>query len=209
MSSHPNPKHPPIAVDVWFDAACPFAWATSRWLLEAAETRPVQLRWHLMSLAVLNEGKTLKPEQAQRMTDSRASGRLLAAVTQTHGPHMLPAAYTSLGTRLHSQAQRMTPDVATVALSDCGADIALATALDDPRYDDDVQRSHHEGQNALGETGGSPIVSIDGTAFFGPVLTAIPHGRGGLDLFDAITVLGRSAAFSQIQRPRSGPPDFS
>ncbi len=196
-----------VVVDVWFDAVCPYTWVTSRWLTAAAAQRRVELRWHLMSLAVLNAGKDMGAEEAAEMADSLAAGRLLAAVAQEQGGDLLGAVYTAMGERYHRRAQRMDHDLASAALAECGADPTLADAMEDSSYDDHVERSHAAGQRALGDTGGSPIVSVDGTAFFGPVLMSIPGSDEAASLFDAVTALGRADSFFQIQRPRSGAPD--
>ncbi|WP_200173152.1 mycothiol-dependent nitroreductase Rv2466c family protein [Tomitella cavernea] len=196
-----------VVVDVWFDPVCPYTWVTTRWLATAAQRRRVELRWHLMSLAVLNAGKNMGEEETAEMADSRAAGRLLAAVAQEQDGDLLSTVYTAMGERYHRRAQQMDHDLASAALAECGADPTLADAMEDSSYDDYVERSHAAGQRALGDTGGSPIVSIDGTAFFGPVLMSIPGSDEAASLFDAVTALGHAGAFSQIKRPRSGAPD--
>jgi len=207
MTDAASAAQPAVTVDVWFDAVCPYTWVTTRWLGEAAARRPVELRWHLMSLAVLNAGKDMGEEEAAEMADSRAAGRLLAAVEQEQSGELLAGAYAALGERYHRRAQPMSRETAEAALAECGADPTLAAAMDDSSYDTFVERSHEQGQRALGGTGGSPIVSVDGTAFFGPVLMSIPGPDEAVALFDAVATLGHSGAFFQIERPRSGAPD--
>lgn len=194
------------AIELWFDPVCPYTWVTSRWLLGVADRGRGEITWHLMSLDRLNAGTDMGEDGNKEMADSRAAGRLLAAVARERGENALGAAYTALGTRYHRDGEPMNRETAAAALAECGANPALASAIDDSAYDEDVARSHDAGQRALGGTGGSPVVSVDGNAFFGPVLMSIPTGDDALELFDAVAALGRTAAFSQIQRPRSGPP---
>ncbi len=194
-------------VDVWFDPVCPYTWVTTRWLRSAARDDSAVLRWHLMSLAVLNEGQEMDDEQAAEMADSRAAGRLLAAVVQHQGAELLGPAYTALGERYHRGGRPLDRATAEEALRECGADPVLAEAMEDPAYDPPVRRSHEEGQRALGDVGGSPIVAVDGTAFFGPVLMSIPPEPEAAELFGAFVTLAHSPSFFQVQRPRSGAPD--
>jgi 2-hydroxychromene-2-carboxylate isomerase len=195
-------------VDVWFDPGCPFSWMTSRWLVEVAAQRPLDLSWHVMSLAVLNEGRELPPVFAERMLTARRGVRLAIAAAQRHGDQVLGPLYTALGERIHLQGRGFDDDVAREALGAAGLDADLVEALDDPAYDEAVAASHAKGQEAVGEAVGTPVVAIDGRAFFGPVVTPIPHGQEGLDLFDGLRLLARTPAFSELKRARSGPPDF-
>ncbi len=196
-------------VDVWFDPACPFSWMTSRWLVEVAQQRPLDLHWQVMSLAVLNEGKELPPPYDQRMRDARRAVRFAIAAAQRHGDEVLGALYTALGERIHLQQRGFDDAVAREALTELGLDADLVEALDDAAYDDAVASSHRRGQQAVGEDVGTPVVALDGRAFFGPVVTPIPHGQKGLDLFDGLLLLSRTNAFSELKRARSGPPDFT
>jgi 2-hydroxychromene-2-carboxylate isomerase len=195
-------------VDVWFDPGCPFSWMTSRWLVEVAAQRPLDLSWHVMSLAVLNEGRELPPVFAERMLTARRGVRLAIAAAQRHGDQVLGPLYTALGERIHLQGRGLDDDVAREALGAAGLDADLVEALDDPAYDEAVAASHAKGQEAVGEAVGTPVVAIDGRAFFGPVVTPIPHGQEGLDLFDGLRLLARTSAFAELKRARSGPPDF-
>ncbi|MGN7131714.1 mycothiol-dependent nitroreductase Rv2466c family protein [Rhodococcoides corynebacterioides] len=163
-------------IECSIDPACPFAWATSRWLTDVVGRRSdATLTLKQMSLAVLNADTIaaggMSEQMAHHMTTSRLGGRLLAA-----------------------------------ALADCGLDEDLADALDDERLDEAVDRAHTDAVERYGEPSGTPLVSIDGRTFFGPVITAVPTGDAADELFDAVVVLARSADFAQLQRPRSGPP---
>ncbi|MDF3283659.1 MULTISPECIES: DsbA family protein [unclassified Gordonia (in: high G+C Gram-positive bacteria)] len=192
-------------VEIYVDPACPFAWAASRWLAGVAERRGVHATWRPMSLAVLNEDREVGGAHAERMTVSRRTGRLLAAA----GDEAMRELYFALGRRLHSEGRALSASLVSEALRECALPADLVAVMDDPVWDDAVRRAHRASQEALGGTGGSPITVFGGRAYFGPVLTGIP-GRDEADrLFDALTTLAGTAAFAQVERPRSGPPNLA
>jgi len=197
-------------VDCYVDPACPFAWATSRWLTDIAEQRDdVTLTLRQMSLATLNAeaiaGGEMDPSMALHMDTSRAGGRLLSSVDPSH----FAVLYAALGRRIHLEHMDITTNVARDALTECGLDPDQAAAIDDPTLDERVEASHAHAAHIHGESSGTPIVAVDGRAFFGPVITHIPTGDEATELFDAVVVLAHSSAFAQMQRPRSGPPTLT
>lgn len=194
-------------IDCYVDPACPFAWATSRWLTDVAGRRDdVTLSLRQMSLAVLNADAIASGDMATGMAHhmqiSRAGGRLLAAAPDGSFGDL----YTALGRRVHLDHVDVDTDVARAALEECGLDPDLAAAIDDARHDEAIERAHAAAVAVYGEPSGTPLVSIDGRVFFGPVITEIPTGEAADDLLDALAVVARTPAFAQLQRPRSGPP---
>ncbi|WP_279101948.1 DsbA family protein [Gordonia bronchialis] len=198
-------------IECYVDPVCPFAWVTSQWLASATRARPdVDVEWRQMSLAVLNEGHEPDAGHAARIAASRRVGRLFAAAVPDGSIGDL---YAALGRHLHVDTQRsateLSSEVAAEALRECGLDPLLADSLDDPSWDAEVRRRHDESQQVLGTTGGSPITVVNSRAFFGPVLTEIPDPAESVRLLDALTTVAATAAFAQIERPRSGPPTLT
>lgn len=188
-------------IDLYLDPVCPFAWVTSRWLLDAAEKtrRPVTLRQ--MSLAVLNEGQDADEAHRRMFDRSRRLGRLFAAVTDRYGSEAFARLYESIGTRLHDQKDQITPGVVAEVLSDLGFDESLSDSLDWAEHDEAVRRAHTASQDALGDEAGSPIIAIDGRAFFGPVLTGVPDPDDRVVLLDAVVSAAGVPEFAVLQRP--------
>ena len=191
------------SVTMWFDPVCPFSWNTARWLVKAGAAVGFDVDWQLANLAILNEGRELPPQQQARMADSRRIGRLMAAIRRYTGSAGLSAAYVTFGDHYFDESLGGVDDelIARV-LSSAHAGGVSAAALTDSSLDELVAKSHAAGQAALGETGGSPIVSIDGHAFFGPVLTSVPTDDQTLPLFTALATLATTGSFTQLQRPR-------
>ncbi|OBG46282.1 hypothetical protein A5672_08405 [Mycobacterium alsense] len=190
-------------VTLWLDPVCPFSWNTARWLRAAAENIGFVIDWQLMNLAVLNEGRDLPPAQRARMRDSQQIGRLMAAIAREHGAAEWVAAYFAFGERYFDRSEPVDANLVAHVLMTVGVRSAIAAAVSDTSLDDFVRNQHQAGQNALGETGGSPILRIDGRAFFGPVLTALPDAGDTAALFDAIVTLAATPQFTQLQRPRT------
>ncbi|KQY06791.1 hypothetical protein ASD37_11585 [Mycobacterium sp. Root135] len=194
---------PTPSVTIWFDPVCPFSWNTARWLVKAGEATGFDVDWQLANLAILNEGRELPPQQQARMVDSRRVGRLMAAIRRDTGSASLSAAYFTFGEHYFDQSPGVVDDeLIAKVLSSAHADGVSAAALTDSSLDELVAKSHAAGQAALGETGGSPIVSVDGHAFFGPVLTSVPTDDQTVPLFTALATLARTSSFTQLQRPR-------
>lgn len=190
-------------VTLWLDPVCPFTWNTARWLRAAAEKTGLAVDWRLMNLAVLNEGREMSPAHQDRMRDSQKLGRLMAAIARDHGSAGFTAAYFAFGERYFDRSQPLTDSLIADVLSAAGLRDVAPAAVSDASLDEIVRSAHQEGQDALGETGGSPILRIGEHTFFGPVLTGLPDADATVALFDALAALAAIPQFTQLQRPRT------
>ena len=195
--------------DFWFDPLCPWAWMTSRWMLEVEKLRPVDVRWHVMSLSVLNENRDDVSENYRKMLD-RGWGavRVLIAAQQAHGDEVLGPLYTALGTRKHPGGRALERDVIVEALEEVGLPVSLADAADTDAYDEALRKSHAEGIGLVGQDVGTPVVAVNGVAFFGPVVTPAPKGEAAAKLWDGCLLVASTPGFFEIKRTRTQEPIF-
>jgi hypothetical protein len=200
--------------DMWFDPRCPWAWITSRWLLEVERVRPVDIDFHVMSLTILNEHRTdLSEEYRARLAEGMGPVRVAVAVEQRYGRDALRPLYTALGTRIHLEKQSLGPELFQGALDDCGFDPALADAAGSTAFDELLRASHDAGMKPVGADVGTPVIhapGLDGerVAFFGPVVTPAPRGEAAGRLWDGVLAVASTPGFFEIKRTRDTKPIF-
>ncbi|MFJ6944817.1 DsbA family protein [Streptomyces wuyuanensis] len=202
--------------DFWFDPLCPWAWMTSRWMLEVEKVRPVEVRWHVMSLAVLNEDRLDElPEQyREAMKNAWGPVRVVIAAQQKYGDEVVGPLYTALGTRIHNEGRGITPEVVLEALDAVGLPSELADYAESDTYDAELRASHNEGISKVGQDVGTPVIAVPGAdgeqiAFFGPVVTPAPKGEEAARLWDGTLMVASIPGFYEIKRTRTKGPDFS
>lgn len=199
-------------VPFWFDPLCPWAWITSRWLVEVEKVRPVRAEWRVMSLAYLNlvqrEGKGISADYRDLMTRAWGPVRVCAAAAEHSGPGILGPLYAAIGTRLHHQRRRDDPTVITEALSEVGLPISLADAAASNAFDQLVIDSHNEAFDEVGLDVGTPVLRIAGTTLFGPVVTPTPRGEAAGRLWDGLVLVAGTDGFFELKRSRNRKPTF-
>ena len=199
----------PTPVEFWFDPLCPWAWITSRWILEAAEVRDLEVHWRVMSLAELNSGRDDLPEQYKEfLAQAWGPVRVVVAAEQAHGPEVVGPLYTALGTRFHVNGEDREAATVAKALADVGLPADLVDAADTDAYDEALRASHYDGMNRVGMDVGTPVIAVGDVAFFGPVVTPAPEGEAAGRLFDGVVAVAATPGFFELKRTRDVGPIF-
>ena len=186
-----------LVADFWFDPGCPWAWITSRWMLEVERVRPVTPRWHVMSLAYLNEGRE---HGAVRAIMAAAAEAEKAGEDRSDA---LLRLYTAFGTAFHLDKKPKEQATYEWALEQAGFDRSLADAVESTEFDEALRKSHDEGMDQVGTDVGTPVISVNGSAFFGPVVTPIPRGEAAGKLWDGVLLVANTEGFFELKRTRT------
>jgi protein-disulfide isomerase-like protein with CxxC motif len=195
--------------DFWFDPACPFAWITSRWILEVEKVRDIHVTWHIMSLAYLNQDKDISDDYRAFLANAWQPVRVCMAVEEQFGQEKLAEIYTALGTRRHVEKKDFTREVIEDALASIGLPTTLADAMDDSSYDEAIKKSHHLGMDQVGNEVGTPTIAFEGQAFFGPVISKAPKGEAAGRLWDGFVLITEYPYVYELKRARTHELDFS
>ena len=195
-------------VDFWFDPVCPWAWMTSRWIGEAERVRPISVSWHVMSLAVLNEGADVDEEYRDLLAKAWGPVRVITAAQELHGEGVVKALYDAIGTRVHPGGEKDLRAATMAALDEVGLPASLIEFADSDAYDEQLRATHQAGIDQVGQDVGAPVVAVNGVAFFGPVVTPAPEGEAAGKLWDGCVLVAATPGFYELKRSRTQEPIF-
>ncbi len=196
------------AVEMWFDPICPWAWMTSRWLEEVERVRGIEVTWSVMSLSMLNDGRDLDEDYRALMDRSWGPSRVITAAARDHGPQVVKPLYDAMGTAIHPGGNGDRPAVIAQALAEVGLPAELASYADHGEIDELMRRSHERGISLVGDDVGTPIIAVDGVAFFGPVVSPAPKGETAGRLWDGCVLVAGTPGFFELKRTRTVDPIF-
>ncbi len=194
--------------EMWFDPACPWAWMTSRWLMEVEQVRDVEVTWSVMSLSVLNEGRDLDPGYRALMDRAWGPVRVIMAAAAAHGPGVIKPLYDALGERIHLQRRSDLAELIAEAVAQVGLPPELSQAADSQDWDEALRASHARAIGLVGADVGTPVVAVEGVAFFGPVVTPAPKGEAAGKLWDGCLLVAGTPGFYELKRTRTQGPIF-
>ena len=194
--------------EFWFDPVCPWAWMTSRWILEVEKVRDISVTWNLFSLAHLNRDKELPEDYKSRLIRSWQATRVIAAAQKTRGAEIILPLYTAISSRIHLKKMDVDIPLFEEALAEVGLDTALAQSMNDEALNSAIIESHERGIKLVGNDVGTPIISVGGAAFFGPVISPAPKGEEAGKLWDGVVGVASYPGFFEIKRSRTVGPIF-
>jgi 2-hydroxychromene-2-carboxylate isomerase len=195
-------------VELWVDPACPWAWMTSRWILEVTKVRDINVDFHVMSLAVLNENRELPADYLEMLQKTWGPVRVLIAAEQRHGNDVVEPLYSAMGRRIHLDGEKNSEKIISESLAEVDLEADLAKAALTDEFDDALRKSHHAGMDPVGYEVGTPVLHVGEVAFFGPVVTPAPKGEAAGKLYDGVLLVAGTPGFYELKRTRTQGPIF-
>lgn len=196
-------------VEMWFDTLCPWAWMTSRWLVEVAKVRDISIQWNVMSLYFLNESRShISADYLDNAKKALGPLRIIVAGERLYGNQIAGELYTAFGEEIHLNKMKFSPELNSKVLSKFSFPVNLLSYADDVSLDESILKSHNSGIDRVGEDVGTPIVSIEGVSFFGPVISPTPKGEDAGKLFDGAFAVASYPGFFEMKRTRTVGPIF-
>jgi len=198
-----------VKVDIWFDPICPFAWITSRWILETAKVRDIDPQWNVMSLSYLN--KDLEVDEAHADAFGKAWGpvRVVAAIMAQHGNDATLRFYNAIGERVHIKKEKVSDELIAAALAEAGLPAELLAIAHDESWDAPMIASHQRAIDLVGNDVGTPVVALNGVGYFGPVISPAPKGEDAGRLWDGLSAIMSVPGFFELKKARTVGPIFS
>ncbi|HSO65168.1 MAG TPA: DsbA family protein [Ornithinibacter sp.] len=204
----PSAPEPDPRAEFWFDPLCPWAWLSSRWMTEVEKVRDVEVTWSVMSLSVLNEGRELPEDHRAALDRGWGPVRVVVAAAEAHGDEVVKPLYDAMGERIHHRGETDYDAVVAGALEEVGLPAELAGAATSDDHDVRLRASHQRAMDLVGDDVGTPVIAIEDTAFFGPVVTPAPKGEAAGRLWDGCLLVAGTEGFYELKRSRTLGPVF-
>lgn len=205
---------PAFDIEFFWDPVCPFAWITSRWVVQVAEQTGFRVDWRFIALRLINKHKDYATEFPPDYEFGHTAGlrmlRVAAAVRHELGRDPLGDLVTAYG-RSHwdrpqddALGRRLsTTEHVSEVLAAAGLPTAFADALDDDSWDALLDAESDLALSRTGRDVGTPIITFHppgGLSFFGPVISRVPSDEEAVALWEAVTFLASFPGFAELKR---------
>lgn len=205
----------------YFDPVCPWAYITSRWVVEVQQQRNYDVSWKFISLFMINDERGYG-EGNKAWRDAHFAGlqglRVASAARAAAGNDAVAAVYTALGKAIHADKRRPEEsggmkNLLRAVLTEAGLNPDWSNSADDELHDEVIRFETKTALEATGKDVGTPIIIFnpgtpDQASFFGPVISKIPRGTDALRLWDAVYTIATTSGMAELKRSLRAAPSF-